>query len=402
MPAVRAALVSQPPSISIAPEPPASSPSVAPGSQPSLRPAATTKSRGALLLAAAASALGLVVIGFFAGQRYGERRAVLAPGGAAVAPVFEDTIDVTHFQRGNVHSHTTRSDGHQPPEEVAAWYRDHGYQFLVISEHDKLVDPAELSSIETAGFVLVAGEEISSSAAGKPVHVQALCIDHAIDSGKFDDAKAALTDGVGAVRAQRGVPMVNHPNFQWALDMSDLASVAGDYALEIWSGNPDANVRGDATHPAAEAAWDELLARGRRVTGYAVDDMHTLAGPEEPGMHGLPGRAWIETFGGETSRAAICDALAKGRLFASSGVRLRRISVAKSTLTIWVDEARAEVEFIGDGGAVLSRVDAGAAKADGDLFAVSYALRGGESYVRARVSVAGTGSAWTQAYRAGR
>jgi hypothetical protein len=35
--------------------------------------------------------------------------------------------------KGNLHTHTARSDGDSAPEEMAAWYRDHGYQFLDVS-----------------------------------------------------------------------------------------------------------------------------------------------------------------------------------------------------------------------------------------------------------------------------
>ena len=39
------------------------------------------------------------------------------------------------FWRGNMHTHSTRSDGRLPPEEVVATYRDAGYNFLVLSDH---------------------------------------------------------------------------------------------------------------------------------------------------------------------------------------------------------------------------------------------------------------------------
>ena len=45
--------------------------------------------------------------------------------------------------RGNLHAHTTLSDGQLPPEAVIAAYEQAGYDFLAISDHDKLVPPAE-------------------------------------------------------------------------------------------------------------------------------------------------------------------------------------------------------------------------------------------------------------------
>src|SRR5262245_31457127 len=38
--------------------------------------------------------------------------------------------------RGNLHAHTTFSDGRRPVEEVVARYREMGYDFLAITDHD--------------------------------------------------------------------------------------------------------------------------------------------------------------------------------------------------------------------------------------------------------------------------
>ena len=39
------------------------------------------------------------------------------------------------FWRGNIHTHSTLSDGALPPETVVAAYRDAGYDFMMLSEH---------------------------------------------------------------------------------------------------------------------------------------------------------------------------------------------------------------------------------------------------------------------------
>ena len=38
--------------------------------------------------------------------------------------------------KGNIHMHTTRSDGKLPPAEIAGLYYDAGYDFLMISDHE--------------------------------------------------------------------------------------------------------------------------------------------------------------------------------------------------------------------------------------------------------------------------
>lgn len=39
------------------------------------------------------------------------------------------------FYKGNLHTHTTRSDGSSEPEETAKRYRQEGYSFLAITDH---------------------------------------------------------------------------------------------------------------------------------------------------------------------------------------------------------------------------------------------------------------------------
>ncbi len=376
----------QPPPLSLSP----ARPTLAPATSRS-PPARRGSRRWLALVAVALVAAALVVVRL----RYGER-ALPAPASPAHVGTFSTTLDIRQFQRGNIHTHTTRSDGTQSPRDVATWYRDHGYQFLAITDHNVLVDPGELEGLEGPGFTLVPGEEISSTAGPAPVHVQALCIDHLIEGGAFDTPAQALRSMVAAVRDQGGVPVVNHPNFSWALGIADLATLTGPYTLEIWSGHPAVHSLGDGKRPSHETMWDELLTRGRHVTAVAVDDVHTLV-PLDGGTNALPGLGWIQTFG-EPGRAPICDALRSGRFYASSGVTFRRILVEAGRVTVWVDDAADAVVFLGSAAQVLATVTGDALVRDADGLAATYALHGGETYVRVHATAPGGGAAWTQAF----
>ena len=98
-------------------------------------------------------------------------------------------------------------------------------------------------------------------------------------------------------------------------------------------------------------------------------------------------------FAAEPSRQVICDALRQGRLYASTGVTLKRIVVGADTYAVFPSDASAKVEFVGQGGRVLQD---GVAGADG---AARFRLAGGEEYVRARVTTGDGKHAWTQPSR---
>jgi PHP domain len=64
--------------------------------------------------------------------------------------------------KGNLHAHSTFSYGHYPVEEVIARYRDLGYDFLAITDHDDRVTEDYWFRIPAgdAGLVILPGIEL--------------------------------------------------------------------------------------------------------------------------------------------------------------------------------------------------------------------------------------------------
>jgi hypothetical protein len=317
-----------------------------------------------------------------------------APAGPAIPPRFAEELDVSTFQKGNIHTHTSNSDGDSAPQIVYSWYRDHGYNFLAVTDHNTFTNPKNFGWLEKPrSFVLLSGEEITMMGAGHQVHVNGLCTKKAIGGKHFDTQSAALAWAVTEVKAQGGVSLVNHPNWDWALTENDIPAARGASLVEIFSGHPFVRTEGDETRKSHEAIWDHALSRGELLAGAAVDDSHIFKltkkkNDEEPKAR--PGRAWVEVFADEANRVKICEALGKGRLYSSSGVKLARIRVGRETYTLEVATKDTEVTFVGREGRVLQKGKTGE---DG---VASYVLRGGEGYVRAKVSAPDGSAAWTQ------
>lgn len=51
-------------------------------------------------------------------------------------PCLSGQEEVDKWWRGNLHTHTLWSDGDDYPEVVAKWYKDNGYHFLALSDHN--------------------------------------------------------------------------------------------------------------------------------------------------------------------------------------------------------------------------------------------------------------------------
>ena len=338
------------------------------------------------------SALGLLTgMGFGAEL---DQRSVVFPQPAPIKlgpGHFARTFDESHFLRGNVHTHTTISDGGSSPEQTITWYRTHGYQFLALTDHNSLSRPVRYASLQEPGFVLLSGEEITMTGKGRQVHVNALCTKTRIPGGNFGSAAAALSNAISQVRAQGGVALVNHPNFDWALSPADVSDARDAALLEIASGHPYVHTAGDATHPSHEKLWDMALTSGADFMGVGVDDEHHIDVSSEPPA--TPGRAWISVFGDKAETAPICGALAQGQLYASTGVELRRIAVSAGAYEVEPAEPGVTVVFVGSGGRELGRSKLG------HKGSAVYTLHGGEGFVRARLEGDNGKRAWTPAVR---
>jgi hypothetical protein len=301
-----------------------------------------------------------------------------------------------HWFKGNTHTHTLNSDGDSVPADVATWYREHGYQFLVLTDHNYVtpVDGLNAMGASDGRFVVIAGEEITDRAAGKPVHVNVLGPATAQGDVKPQGGAtpaAALAADVAAARG-RGIAQVNHPNFGWALSPADLLQADGPYLLEVYNGHPQVNNAGGGGAPSAEAAWDALLSAGRIVYAAASDDLHDL---KRPGIRQAagPGRGWVVVRAARLSAADVLAALEHGDFYASTGVELRDLAVTPRSLSVSVEEqgsTRYRVQFIGRDGRVLG---------DREGPAAAYEFTGEEGYVRARVTDSNGWTAWTQAVR---
>jgi hypothetical protein len=271
----------------------------------------------------------------------------------------------------------------------------HGYQFLAITDHNLLSDPERYQTLEEPGFVLIPGEEITMTGGGRQVHVNALCTHTRIPGGAFRSTSAALSNAISRTLAQGGVAVINHPNFDWALSPSDIIDSRDAPLLEIASGHPYVYQDGDATHPSHEALWDQALTMGADYMGVAVDDVHRIDVSGNP--QALPGKGWVEVFADHADQKEICTALGQGRLYASTGIELRRIAVSRTEYRVELARADTTVVFVGREGRELERVSM-----QNSAGFAAYSPSGDEGYVRARVEAPGGLRAWTPAVRVGR
>jgi hypothetical protein len=313
--------------------------------------------------------------------------------------------------KGNLHTHTYWSDGDDFPEMIAEWYRDHGYNFLALSDHNVLSEGMRWEKfttlqkkrgevalkkylerfgpnwVETRGsreagtlevrlkpfseyrslveergrFLMIPCEEISDRAEGVPLHMNAANIVEAIQPLGGRTIREAMAANVRAAEEQAAktgrevLIHLNHPNWHLAITAEDMAAVVSERFFEVYNGHPGVNHLGDEYHAPVERLWD--IANTIRIGqlhapplyGVANDDCHTYHG--KPANNG-PGRGWIMVRATHLTPESLIRALKRADFYASSGVRLNDIdySAARKTLTLSIEpDKRAEytTRFIG-------------------------------------------------------
>jgi hypothetical protein len=290
---------------------------------------------------------------------------------------------------GNIHCHSTNSDGDSSPTDVARAYRDAGFDFLAITDHNHHTRPTECA-LDDGKLLLVDGSEYTSHSAKIPTHVNGIGVSRALTPvNDRPTVVGALQAGVDQVREQGAFSMLNHPNWNWSFGADEIAAVRGAHAFEVWNGAPIANNGGAPGRDSTDQIWDKLLTAGVRIWGVASDDCHHFRQPRQADWE-YPFAGWIAVESERLERDLIVRALIDGRFYASSGLKLRSYRAAREEIALEIMPWGNTVfwtTFIGSGGRVLD-VQHGPSAV--------YRPRGNEGYVRARVDSAMGFKCWTQ------
>lgn len=293
--------------------------------------------------------------------------------------------------KGNTHTHTLNSDGDSTPDDVVRWYREHGYQFLVLTDHNFITSIDGLNALHGADekFLVVKGEEVTSRAGDKPIHVNGLGVERRVEPATGASVDEVLQRAVDSIRAASGVPHVNHPNFGWAITGQELQQVRNNKLFEVFNGHPQVNNEGGGGVPGMEEVWDRILTSGTLLYGIAVDDAHHFKRPGDPLASG-PGRGWVHVRAARLEAGALLQSLERGDFYASRGVTLDDVVATPTALTVKVKvegTSKYRIRFIGRGGKVLLEATEPSA---------TYTFTGDEGYVRATVLESNGRTAWVQ------
>ena len=235
------------------------------------------------------------------------------------------------FWKGNLHTHSNRSDGLLSPDDLCQRYKDEGYNFLVISDHFVGLynyPITKTSKFSDPKFTTILGAELHSGSSenGEIWHILAVGLPENFvpsNSPRFvpiDDQESGPEIAKRCFDAGAFV-VIAHP--QWSgLTLADARSIDAAHAVETYNhGCAVGTDRPDGFH-----TLDLLLSEGRKLTLVATDDAHFT----EPDHFG----GWVMVKSEQNTPESILESLKEGAFYSSQGPDFHDIEIKPDTVEV--------------------------------------------------------------------
>ena len=228
-----------------------------------------------------------------------------------------------NWYKGAIHVHTTNSDGKLSPQESMRLYKKHGFDFMVITEHEKIFD---YSSLAPPGLLTIKGVEytVGEMYNGYGYHIIAMDI-----PTDFELKSRSTQDAIDQIRSAGGEALVAHP-YWYGMIVHDLLKIKDYIGIEVLNWGCEGDIGGG--RGISSVHWDGILTVGRKVFGFAVDDVHYYTYDAVGG--------WIMVKSPDLTKENVMNAIRNGEFYSSSGARALNLDVSKGKIHLECDGAR--------------------------------------------------------------
>jgi hypothetical protein len=232
------------------------------------------------------------------------------------------------FYRGNLHGHSTHSDGVLSAQAVVQTYADLGYDFTCFSDHLWIDDKFAATSVcdgralDRKDFITLPSAELHCY--GKTYDQDGVW--HIVANGlpldfACPDAKETAPDLIARAQAAGAYVSLAHPEW-YTMTTDEAMQVAAADAVEIYNHScVVTSARGSGI-----AIADYLLNEGKKISFTATDDSHF----ELPDWGG----GWVMVAAAELSQNALVAALKAGHHYASTGADFTDLQIEDGVLTV--------------------------------------------------------------------
>jgi len=272
------------------------------------------------------------------------------------------------WYKGNIHLHTTNSDGTLTPEEIIGIYKDNGYDFISITDHNYLTEIEN----KYEDFLVIPGIEFNKD----NYHILGINIKEG-----FNTENMSPQDIIDRINREGGISILCHPYWS-ALTCSELLNLKNYLGIEVYN-NTCEKTKGKGY---SSIHWDGILQKGRKVYGFAVDDAHHCFGEHtEDDILG----SFIMVKSKSLEIEDICDSIKKGAFYSSTGVLIRELKIEGDKIMVKFSPS-VNVDFIGYG----SSGERFSGKGN-EIEYAEYRIKGNEKYLRIEITDRNNKKAWT-------
>jgi predicted metal-dependent phosphoesterase TrpH len=140
-----------------------------------------------------------------------------------------------NFYKGQLHTHTTVSDGEITPEDTKKLYKSEGYSFLAITDHNKY---GIYEDFNEDGFIIIPGAELDCIPEGKLNHIVAIGdpettkFKHGEQLDWLTYSKFQAQELVNYITESNNIAIYAHPYWSYA-DVEEIAGLKNILGVEI-------------------------------------------------------------------------------------------------------------------------------------------------------------------------
>ncbi len=279
--------------------------------------------------------------------------------------------------KGNIHCHSTVSDGYFKPEEIIALYHDREYDFLSITDHNIVKQHKDFFP----DMILLEGiEHDLTFSKYKNIHVVGISAksgeNTSYDCRKYLPDELTMQQLINLMHNDGQFVTIAHPIWS-RLEPEEIVSLHNYNAIEAFNNGCENLCH--AGH--GEVYLDLVLRRGTRVFTTAVDDTH-----KPVDLFG----GWIELNAEEKTKEEILHSLFSGYYYSTSGPRIFDFGIDGDQIYFSCSPCR-EIHII----SWPPRGKSCFAEGNSLLTECIYKLKGGEKYLRMECIDAAGKTAWT-------
>lgn len=216
------------------------------------------------------------------------------------------------FYKGNLHSHTTISDGRYSPEELIKLYKRYNYSFLAFTDHRIYGIHEEFN---TPDFLVFPGVELDTSVGlkeGACHHIVGIStpeetgFSHGqeFSEGKLDCSKMSAEEIIDLLSSHNNLAIYAHP--YWSkVDIADIVDLKGLVGMEIMNYGCEMEWKCGNS----EVFFDQFWWNDNKIWCFATDDGH-----DDPYCY-CGGYIVVKTD--DFSHRGIIDAISEGSFYAA-------------------------------------------------------------------------------------